>query len=275
MTGFYAATLLGSSVYLLLWLFLAYAFLGVLIEGAFFLLCERTLESRTGLLYLPLRPLYGVGGCGFALLLRPVLAQPVAVFVLGAVVATVVEYLASLLTERVFDAVSWDYRHKAINLHGRVCLSYSLCWGGLALVAVYLLDHPLAVVLGRVPRRTGETVLTVLMLLVLASSVLTVAALTRTRRRVAALRSCARGVVVLGTSTGWGQVVDRLVPDAVLVNTFPRMTLVVELCRLTGQEPVWVRLPTPRTWRRVTSSIARATTWLAATTPTRAGSDRS
>jgi putative ABC transporter type IV len=186
-----------------------------------------------------------------------------------------VEYVASLLMDRMFDAVSWDYRHKALNLHGRICLSYSLCWGGLALAAVYLLDHPLAVLLGRVPRATGQTVLTVLMLLAVASAVLTLAALTRTRRRVAALRARAQGVVVPWTSTGWGRVVDRLVPDAVLVNSFPRMTLVVELCRLTGQEPVWIRLRVPRTWRRVIRSIARATTWLAATTPTRAGSDRS
>lgn len=275
MTGFYAATLLGSSVYLLLWLSLAYAFVGVLVEGVFFAFCERTLESRTGLLYLPLRPLYGVGGCAFALLLRPVVAQPVAVFVLGAVVATVVEYVASLLTDRAFGAVSWDYRDKALNLHGRVCLVYSLCWGGLALVALYLLDRPLAVVLGRVPRATGEVVLTAVLALVLASSVLTLAVLARTRRRVAVLRAREQGADVARTSTGWGRVVDRLVPDAVLVDSFPRMTLVVELCRLTGQEPVWIRLRVPPMWRRVPRSIARATTWLAATTPTRAGSERS
>lgn len=71
MSALYAATLLGSSVYVLLYSFLAYSFLGVVIEGLFFLGCERSLESRSGLLYLPLRPLDGVGGCAFALLLRP------------------------------------------------------------------------------------------------------------------------------------------------------------------------------------------------------------
>lgn len=243
MTALYATTLLGSSVYVLLWLFLAYSFVGVVIEGLFFLACERSLESRTGLLYLPLRPLYGVGGCAFALLLRPVVDQPFAVFVLGAVVATVVEYLASLTTDRLFGAVSWDYSDKLLNLQGRVCLVYSLAWGGLALLALYGLDRPLRRLLGLVPEWTGEVVLTVLMVLVALSGVITLAALVRTRRRVARLRASAAEVAATPAPTGWERLVGRLAPDAVLINSFPRMTLVDELVRLTGQRRVWITLP--------------------------------
>lgn len=245
MTSLYATTLLGSSVYVLLWSFLAYSFLGVVVEGLFFLACERSLESRIGLLYLPLRPLYGVGGSAFALLLRPVLAQPVAVFVLGAVVATVVEYLASVFTDRLFGAVSWDYSDKLLNLQGRVCLVYSLVWGGLAVAALYLLDAPLRGLLARLPRGAGESLLTVLLLLVAASTVITLAALVRTRRRVAVLRARAGGGVGTATGRGWARLVDRLVPDVVLINSFPRMTLVDELGRLTEQQRVWIRWPGP------------------------------
>jgi hypothetical protein len=155
MTSLYAATLLGSSVYVLLWSFLAYSFVGVVVEGLFFLACARSLESRSGLLFLPLRPLYGFGGCAFVLLLRPVVAQPVAVFVLGAVVATVVEYLA----------------------------------------------------------------------------------------RVTVLGAQSAGAGDAAAGTGWVRLVDRLVPDRVLINSFPWMTLVDELVRLTGQQRVWIRLP--------------------------------
>jgi uncharacterized membrane protein len=246
MTSLYAATLLGSSVYVLLWSFLAYSFVGVVVEGLFFLACARSLESRSGLLFLPLRPLYGFGGCAFVLLLRPVVAQPVAVFVLGAVVATVVEYLASLLTDRLLGAVSWDYSDKLLNLQGRVCLVYSLAWGGLAVAALYLLDTPLRARLALVPRATGEAVLSVLLVLVAVSAVVTLAALVRTRQRVTVLRARAAGAGDAAAGTGWVRLVDRLVPDRVLINSFPRMTLVDELVRLTGQQRVWIRLPGAR-----------------------------
>jgi uncharacterized membrane protein len=247
MTGCCSASVLGTSLYLVSWFFLAYSFLGVVVESLFFLGSEGVLESTTGLLYLPLRPLYGVGGCAFAVLLQPVAAQPAAVFVLGAVLATVVEYLASLLTDTTLGAVSWDYSHKALNLHGRVCLAYSLCWGGLALVAVYLVDPLLRDLLGGLPLTTGHEVLAGVTVLVLASAVLTLAALARTRRRVLALRTGGqddRAAPVRAQE----RLVDRLVPDRVLINSFPRMTLTSELGRLTGQRRAWLRLgPRART----------------------------
>ena len=242
MTGFCSSTVLGTSLYLVSWFFLVCSFLGVLVECFFFLGCEGVLESTTGLLYLPLRPLYGVGGCGFLVLLRPVVAQPAAVFVLGAVVATVVEYVASLLTDATFGTVSWDYSHKPLNLHGRICLVYSLCWGGLALVTMYGVDSPLRDLLGRLPRGAGEDVLTVLLVLVLASAVLTLATLARTRRRVRDLGADLRDGRSAPTPARWERLVDRLVPDPVLINSFPRMTLTTELRQLTGQRRAWVRL---------------------------------
>jgi uncharacterized membrane protein len=246
MTSFYSATVLGSSVYLILWLFLFYSVLGVLIEGLFFLATERTLESRVGLLYLPLRPLYGAGGVAYTLLLHEVVAHPVLVFVLGALVATVVEYVASLLTETAFHAISWDYSDKPLNLQGRVCLQYSLAWGLLALVAIYLVDLPLRRLLDAPPSRGGELLLTAAMVVVLLSAVLTCLALARTRSRVAALRAGADGGETREEHRRWQRLVDRLAPDPVLINTFPPMSLITELMELTGQERVWIRVPAAR-----------------------------
>jgi uncharacterized membrane protein len=247
MTSFYATTVLGSSLYLVLWLFVLCSVLGVVIEGVFFLATERVLESRVGLLYLPLRPLYGAGGVAYILLLHGLAGHPVLVFLLGALVATVVECLASLFTERCFDAVSWDYSDKRLNFQGRVCLQYSLAWGVLALVAVYVVDPPLRRLLGGTPGRTGELLLTVVMVAVLLSAALTAAVLVRTRRRVDALRAraadeSARGAGPALPRTRPDRVLEWLAPDPVLVNSFPRMSLVTELLELTGQDRVWLRV---------------------------------
>jgi len=249
MTDLYSATIFGSSVYLVSWMFLVCSFLGVIIEGLFFLVQERVLESRTGLLYLPLRPLYGVGGLGF-MLLAPVADRPVLVFLLGALVATVVEYVASVVMEKGFGAVSWDYSEHLLNLGGRVCLSYSLCWGVLALVAVYLVDRPVHAVLGALPLAVGTPLLTVLLALTVLSSVLTLAVLAGTSRRVRLLEAGGRGSSIVVPKV-WDRALRRLAPDLVLLNSFPRMTLMIELARLTGQDRAWLRVarrPRPVSW---------------------------
>ena len=97
MSSLCTTTLLGSSVYVLLSP-PRVPFLGVVIEGRSSWPAN-VVESRSGPLHLPPARVRG-RGLRLALLLRPVVAQPVAVFVLGAVVATVVDHLANLLTDR-------------------------------------------------------------------------------------------------------------------------------------------------------------------------------
>ncbi|HEX8510382.1 MAG TPA: putative ABC transporter permease [Propionibacteriaceae bacterium] len=235
MESLYSASVLGLSVYLILWLFFVYCVLGVLIEGVFGLLTDRTVELRLGLLYLPLRPIYGLGGVGSTLLSQPFLDRPVVVFVIGVLVCSVVEFVASWFTERAFGTVSWDYSDKVWNLQGRICLQYSVCWGVLALVAVYVLDRLLGVT-QPAPRQPGETVLTVLVALALLSIVLTLAALARVRERVDALRAEARGEPGSSPDRPWARLVQRLAPDPVLITSFPRMGLMAELKALTGRQ---------------------------------------
>ncbi len=60
--------------------FVIYSFLGVVVETIFCLVMEGVLESRLGLLYLPLRPMYGVGGVACMLLLHRFMSEPILVF---------------------------------------------------------------------------------------------------------------------------------------------------------------------------------------------------
>jgi uncharacterized membrane protein len=130
-----------SSVYLILWLFVIYSFLGVLVEMIFCVFQEGVLESRLGLLYLPLRPLYGVGAVACTLLLHSFINEPILIFLWCILICSVVEYVASFMMERAFGTVTWDYSDKLLNLHGRICLEYSCYWGLLALFVVYMLDR--------------------------------------------------------------------------------------------------------------------------------------
>jgi uncharacterized membrane protein len=243
MEGLYSATVLGFSVYLILWFFVIYSFLGVLVEMIFCLVQEGVLESRLGLLYLPLRPIYGVGGVACTVLLHRFMQEPILVFLWGMLICSVVEYVASFVMEKAFSTVTWDYSDKALNLHGRICLQYSCCWGLLALLVLYVLDRFLYGFVDPSGGKVGEIVLTVLMILALLSLVVTLAALARIRRRVAVLKARGRGEAMTASDTVWDRLIARLAPDSVMINSFPRTSLMLEFMELTGERRAWIRVP--------------------------------
>ena len=240
----YSASVLGFSVYLILWVFVVFSLLGVVVEMAFCLLMEGVLESRLGLLYVPLRPMYGVGAVACMLLLHGFLQQPLLIILFGMLICTVVEYAGGVVMEKAFCTVFWDYSDKPLNLQGRVCLQYSACWGLLALLPVYGADRLLPGLVNAFGRQeVGEAVLTGVMVLVLLSWMLTLAAFARIRERITILKLQARGETVTAVATGWDRLVDGLVPEPMMINTFPQTNLVMDLMDLTGER--WTRIRVP------------------------------
>jgi uncharacterized membrane protein len=243
MAALYSATVLGFSVHVILWFFVIYSFLGVLVEMIFCLVQEGVLESRLGLLYLPLRPIYGIGGVACTLLLHRFIKDPILIFIWGMLICSVVEYVASFVMEKAFSTLTWDYSDKALNLQGRICLQYSCYWGLLALLVLYVLDRFLYGFVDLSGGKVGEIVLTVLMVLALLSVLVTLAALARIRKRVAVLKARARGEAVTISDTGWDRLIHRLAPDSVMINSFPRTSLMLEFMELTGEQRAWIRVP--------------------------------
>ena len=86
------------------------------------------------------------GGKVFAALLS-ILLYAVAAMLL----ATLTEYITGYYYHRRHGVRLWSYRGNGNNLHGYVCLRYSLCWGLLAVTAMGWGWHPLQNVLARVP----------------------------------------------------------------------------------------------------------------------------
>jgi len=228
--------LIVGGTYVALWLFFIYGFLGVVIEMVYCWTIEYrgVIESRLGLLYVPFNLLYGAGGLIITLVLLPVFDNPFAVFGLGLLVGTVLEYFTSLLMEKFFHAVYWDYSKEFLNIQGRVCLKYAVIWGLLSLVLLYVLDVINVNVLLQIPVIIGLPALLLLILATLFSIVLTLLAYKRTAQKNAYLIAQREGKPAELPNPRWARMVDRLVPDSVLINSFPRMSLVTEYQELTG-----------------------------------------
>ncbi|HOX53327.1 MAG TPA: hypothetical protein PKY05_17745, partial [Fibrobacteria bacterium] len=113
-------------------LFSIYSFAGWVIEVIY-----RSSRTRAfvnaGFLRGPFLPIYGLGSLS-VLSLAPWLDQwgHIVQFVAFGVVLTVVEYGIGTLCEKSFGVRMWDYSENAMNLHGRVCLPFSVLWAALA-----------------------------------------------------------------------------------------------------------------------------------------------
>ena len=109
-----------------------------------------------GFLTGPMCPIYGTGAIAMSVLLTPVksldvripvaghdiLITPLLVFLAGMVVCDVVEFITSVLMEKLFHARWWDYSNNKFNIQGRICLKHTIYWGIASLLFLYIV-HPI------------------------------------------------------------------------------------------------------------------------------------
>ena len=120
--------------------FSIYSVLGWVCETVYCSVIQRKFVNR-GFLNGPVCPVYGVGAVLVIYLLRPVAGNVLALFLTGMLVTTVLEYLTSVLLEKLFHMKWWDYSQFKLQVNGRVCLLNSLMFGALS-VFVMLALHP-------------------------------------------------------------------------------------------------------------------------------------
>ena len=147
------------------WYFLIYSFIGFLLE-VLFAWSTGGHPQRKCLLLLPLCPVYGLGAC---LILGTAghITNPLHLFCSGTVLSTACEYIMAAFYEDVLHVSFWDYSALPCNLHGRVCLPFSLAWGLLSIPLVRWL-HPAVSAIPFAP----PALLTVLVLAALSSDMI-------------------------------------------------------------------------------------------------------
>ena len=94
--------------------------------------------TKRGFLFGPTCPIYGIGAIAEWLVLGQI-SNPIIVFIIGAVLATVIEYSTGLVLERRFKKKWWDYSMFKFNLHGRVCPQASAVFGAFSVTSVFVL----------------------------------------------------------------------------------------------------------------------------------------
>lgn len=139
---------------------------GWLFESVYSVIRTGHWEKR-GFLFGPLCPIYGFGVVVALLLFdRPEVTSGSwpgwFVFLSCMVGSAVLEYVVSVVLERLFGAVWWDYSDMPLNVNGRICLPASLLFGVAGVAVVYVVAPALHVVSAAVPAVVFEAVSLVL-----------------------------------------------------------------------------------------------------------------
>ena len=125
------------AVYFLL--FIIYSFMGWLMEVILTLFKQHKFVNR-GFLIGPYCPIYGYGCLLIILLLKKYMDSPITLFIMAIVICSILEYMTSLIMEKLFNARWWDYSDKKFNINGRICLETMLPFGILGLLIIYIVN---------------------------------------------------------------------------------------------------------------------------------------
>ena len=121
-------------------LFLVCSVLGWIVESTYrSILAKKPIDS--GVLGGPFIPIYGFGALLVEMVDTVFHSQHLGMkLALCIILCTLLEFLVSLFYETVFHLRLWDYSKMILNIHGRVCLLYSLFWGLLGFVYLEILQ---------------------------------------------------------------------------------------------------------------------------------------
>lgn len=115
--------------------FMIYSFLGWVLEGTYNLYSNGSFRKE-GFLKGPFKPMYGFSPV-FLLLARDIALPTIFILLLALVIPSLVEYVSGWLLKTAFHKQWWDYSRMSYQLHGHICLRFSMYWWGLSLACVY------------------------------------------------------------------------------------------------------------------------------------------
>ncbi len=193
---------INQTIYYFMAYFFIYGFLGWCCEVAF--ATRHGCFVNRGFLSGPICPIYGVGVGLVVTLMKPYANNLAVLYVGGAVVVTVVEFLTGFIMDKAFHKRWWNYSNKPLNIGGYVCLPFSLLWG-VALVLIMRLINPLIDdFIGLFPQDVGVVILVILEVVLVCDLVVTVVGVNKMNGRLEAMAKISEEMKKISNDIGEG-----------------------------------------------------------------------
>ena len=137
--------------------FSVYSMIGWLCESIYCSIPQKRWINR-GFLNGPFCPVYGFGALLILAVLSPLLRlfefplELIVLFFTATLLTSVLEYVTSVLLEKLFHTSWWDYSNHKYQIHGRVCLMNSLLFGVMSTLVLEVLHPLISSLLTAIPR---------------------------------------------------------------------------------------------------------------------------
>lgn len=143
-----------ASIFILIIYFGICSFIGKLIEFTYYSL-KKELDrfKKSGFLYGPFSPIYGIGGLliyFYSIYSKdfPIILNLIVYFF----IPIGIEYTGACLLQKIFNLRLWDYSKYKFNVKGRICLWISVTWFALAILFAFLIQPFLFDLLNETPK---------------------------------------------------------------------------------------------------------------------------
>lgn len=203
----------------LMMVFLLGGITGTILETFWVLALTSNLQWRSGLILVPIHPIYAVGALLMTICLRPLYRfkyRHAAVFFGAAVIGSSFEFLASLIQSVLFRSNSWEYSQQPLNLGGRTSLSMAIIWGVLGLFWMMLALPRLLKLIDLMEPRIMHRLAGFGLCLFLSAAIISVVAVIRWEMRESGYA---------GTSA-FGTFIDMLFPDRIMTIFYPTLKFI-------------------------------------------------
>ena len=190
-----------QNFYELVWIFIIYAFIGWCTEVSYAAL-DRGIFVNRGFLNGPYCPIYGCGVVIVVAVLTPLKDNLLILFIGSFLLTSILEYITGYLLEKVFHNQWWDYSDKPFNIHGYVCLKFSIYWG---LACTFIMDvlHPIIYKgITMMPHIVGMVLICIIMAVFFVDCGITVATILKFNKRLKVMDEMAERIHKLSDEIG-------------------------------------------------------------------------
>lgn len=156
----------------IIWYMILFSILGLLIETIYGYVSTGILESRKGLILGPFCPIYGIGAAFFIVTLSDYKASKVKLFIMGAIVGTIFEYICSYILQVVYGSKFWDYSYTTYQINGRISLTYTMFWGLLAVILIKYIKPQFDKLIDKIPKNPWDEVISIFLILDIGLTIL-------------------------------------------------------------------------------------------------------
>ena len=171
-----------KKLYKLLYIFIITSICGYFVELVWTFITKGILINHSAVVIGPFNFAYGICGVVFTLLLYKFKDESyLKIFLLSFIGGSILEYIMSWGMELVLGFTAWDYSNNFLNINGRICLLFSIFWGGLGILWIKILYPQIEKLLNKINPKIYKITIICLTIFLLFDILLTISCVNRAR----------------------------------------------------------------------------------------------